>query len=288
MARKIQYPDLIPLWIAVYIDVLGFSILAPLFPYIMNLFNTTSLVVGLLMSMNAMFGLFFGYLLSSLSDKYGRKPLLLISQAGTLAAFLLFAFSTSLEMLFFSRIVDGIFGGNFPIARAIIGDKIPPRERSKQMSNIGVAHVLASLIGPGIGGVLSNFGLIAPGMVGSVLSACTIILTAFMFKETLPSKRATSSNVQGGPVQQAALKIETPARNGKDVPIRNNKADEAHAASCGGDRVYWVHWIGPFAGGRGFNSSGLSSSTTCSGTSSRATRQEPPRSSTKQRDRGKA
>lgn len=77
--------------------------------------------------------------------------MLLISQFGTLSAFLMLAFSDSLLLIFLSRIIDGVFGGNFPICKAIISDVVPPKNRGVQMANIGVAHVLSSLIGPGLG-----------------------------------------------------------------------------------------------------------------------------------------
>ncbi len=76
--------------------------------------------------------------------------MLLLAQAGTLAGFLLLAFANSLEMMFLSRIIDGLFGGTYPIAKAVVGDGVPPSKRSEQMSNIGVAHVLSSLIGLGL------------------------------------------------------------------------------------------------------------------------------------------
>jgi DHA1 family tetracycline resistance protein-like MFS transporter len=82
--------------------------------------------------------------------------------------------------------VDGIFGGNFPIAKAIIGDVVPPNKRSEQMTNIGVAHVLASLVGPGLGGLLSQWGTIAPGLLAAALTSLTIILTIAYLKESNP------------------------------------------------------------------------------------------------------
>ena len=148
------YPDLTPLWIAVFIDILGFSILIPYLPFFSAKFNAPPWQIGLLLSTNALFGFFSGPIWGASSDANGRRPMLLVSQLGTLAAFIMLAFSNSLMMLFVSRMVDGIFGGNYPIAKAIIGDVVPPMDRGKQMSNVGVAYVLASLVGPGLGGWL--------------------------------------------------------------------------------------------------------------------------------------
>ena len=148
---RIAYPELTPLWIAVFIDILGFSILIPFLPFFSQEYNAPAWQIGLLLSTNALFGFFSGPIWGALSDRKGRKPMLLVSQLGTLAAFLMLAFSNTMAMLFVSRVVDGIFGGNFPIAKAVIGDVVPPDKRSEQMSNVGVAHVLASLVGPGLG-----------------------------------------------------------------------------------------------------------------------------------------
>ena len=186
---RLDYAELIPLWIAVFVDILGFSILIPFLPFFSQEYGAPAWQIGLLLSTNALFGFFSGPIWGSLSDRYGRKPMLLISQAGTLAGFLMLAFSNSLAMLFASRIVDGIFGGNFPIAKAIIGDVVPPKERSRHMSNIGVAHVLASLVGPGLGGLLSQWGTLAPGLLSAALTCVTITVTLIYLKESNPSER---------------------------------------------------------------------------------------------------
>jgi DHA1 family tetracycline resistance protein-like MFS transporter len=190
-SRKIFiYPTLSPLWIAVFIDIIGFSMILPMAPFIAEQFDVNYFLMGIALSVNAMFSLIFGPLLGRLSDKFGRKPLLLISQAGTFIGFILLAFSNSIWMVIISRIVDGVFGGNFPIAKAIIGDEVPPKDRSLQMANIGAAHVLASLIGPGLGGTLFSIGgLILPGLFAAGLSAFTMIITIFVLKETWSKSR---------------------------------------------------------------------------------------------------
>lgn len=202
--RKLfKYRTLTPLWIAIFIDVLGFTIFFPMVGFFSELFNTSMTMIGLIFSVNAIFGFFFGPILAWLSDKFGRKPLLLISQFGTCLAFILTAFSNTLWMLFLARMIDGIFGGNFPIAKAIISDKVPPKDRGIQMANVGIAHVLASLIGPGIGGVLFTwFGLIGPGLFAAGLTVITIIVTIIMLEETWPKEKRIlphESKIEGLP-----------------------------------------------------------------------------------------
>lgn len=186
--RFVLYPKLTPLWVAVFVDILGFSIILPYLPFFMKEYNSSPLIIGLLLSSNAIFGFFFGPILGRLSDKYGRKPLLLISQVGTLAGFIVLTFSRNIEMLFIARIIDGIFGGQFPISRAVIGDIVPPNERPKQMTNIGITFTLAFLVGPAAGGFLSVFGIMGPGILASILASFTIIITALYLEESLPIK----------------------------------------------------------------------------------------------------
>lgn len=195
--RYFKYPNLSPLWIAVFIDIIGFSMILPMAPFIAKEFNVHIFVMGIVLSVNAMFSFIFGPILGKLSDKFGRKPLLLISQFGTCVGFILLAFSNSIWMVVISRAVDGVFGGNFPIAKAIIGDEVPPKDRSFQMANIGVAHVLASLIGPGLGGTLFSIGgIFLPGLLAAGLSVFTMIITIFILEETWPkSKRQVTQEI---------------------------------------------------------------------------------------------
>ncbi|MFX1316599.1 MAG: MFS transporter [Promethearchaeota archaeon] len=188
--RLFKYSTLSPLWIAVFIDIIGFSMILPMAPFIAKQFDINIFIMGIALSVNAMFSFIFGPILGKLSDKFGRKPLLLISQFGTCVGFILLAFSNSFQMIIISRIVDGVFGGNFPIAKAIIGDEVPPKDRSIQMANIGVAHVLASLIGPGLGGTLFKIGgILLPGLFAAGLSFFTIIITIFILEETWPKSK---------------------------------------------------------------------------------------------------
>ncbi len=209
--RKIfKYKNLMPLWIAVFIDILGFTLIFPIAPYFADLFSTSTFMIGLVFSVNAMFGFVFGPILGKLSDKFGRRPLLLISQMGTCIGFLLLAFSNTLEMLFISRMVDGIFGGNFPIAKAIVSDDVPPKDRGIQMANVGIAHVLANLFGPGLGGILFTIGgsIFLPGLFAAGLSILTMILTIIFLNETWPKEKRD---------EHAKLKIHI------DIKIRKNK-----------------------------------------------------------------
>ncbi|MFX0040387.1 MAG: MFS transporter [Promethearchaeota archaeon] len=188
MKKKYKYRDLNPLWISVFVDILGFSIILPFLPFFIAEFNASPAIIGFLLSSNAIFGFFFGPILSKLSDTYGRKPMMLISLAGTLVGFIILIISNNIIVLLISRIIDGIFSGQFPIAKAIIGDVVSPEDRPKQMTNIGITFGLAFLIGPGIGGLLASFGFVGPGILATLLTGFSFVYTSIYLKESLPSK----------------------------------------------------------------------------------------------------
>ncbi|MFX1340267.1 MAG: MFS transporter [Promethearchaeota archaeon] len=194
--EKVSYPELKALWLGLFVDILGFYLIIPFLPGFIEFFNTTPFVIGLLLATNAVFTLFFAPIWGKISDRIGRKPVLIISQMGTFTAFLMLAFSSTLEMLFIARIVDGIFGGNYPMVKAIISDTVPPKNRGVQMTNVGVCHVLAGLIGPGLGGILSIIQILGPnypvataGFVSAALSFTTICITIFFIKESWPKEK---------------------------------------------------------------------------------------------------
>lgn len=111
---------LFSLFLFALIDILGFSLVLPLFPYFTNHYGMTPLEIGLLQTSNAAAQFIAVPIIGSLSDKYGRRPLLIVCVAGTLVSFVMLAMATSPAMLFASRIVDGLLGGNISLAQAYI------------------------------------------------------------------------------------------------------------------------------------------------------------------------
>ncbi len=215
-AMKTKYPILRPLWIGLLIDVLGFYIILPYIPSLISIFNATPVTIGLLLATNAVFSLFSAPIWGKLSDKYGRRPMLLIAEAGTCSAFLILAFSNSLPMFFIARMVDGIFGGNFPLTKAIITDAVPPRDRGIQMTNVGVVMTIAGLVAPGLGGFLSVFQIFGPtypmalsGLVAAGFSFLTILVTFLFIEETWPKFKREKA--------QKEIKIKIQIWKNKDV-----------------------------------------------------------------------
>jgi DHA1 family tetracycline resistance protein-like MFS transporter len=173
------------IFLIVFIDLMGFGLILPLLPFIAERFNATPQHIGLLAATYSLFQFISGPILGRLSDRYGRKKLLVISQMGTFLGFILLAFANSLPLLFLSRIIDGITGGNISIAQAYIADSTDSKNRAKGMGMIGAAFGLGFIIGPTLGGVLSRGGYMLPALVAAGISLLSIIVTIMFLKETV-------------------------------------------------------------------------------------------------------
>ena len=175
------------LFLFVFMDVLGFSLILPLLPYYAEAFGATAEVVGLLLGANALTQLVGAPILGRLSDRYGRRPLLLTSIAGTVVSFLMLGLARSLAMLFASRILDGFLGGNVSLAQAYITDVTDNKERAKGLGLIGAAFGLGFIIGPALGGTLASDGNYAlPALVASGLALLNLLGVLFWLPESLP------------------------------------------------------------------------------------------------------
>ncbi len=179
-SRGLFASPLVPIFLIVLIDVLGFTIILPLLPFYSEHLGASPTVVGALVSIYAVCQLIAGPILGQLSDRHGRRPILLVSQAGTLAGFLLLAFSTHIWMLFLARAIDGATAGNLTIAQAYISDVTKPQERARSFALIGIAFGFGFLVGPAIAGFLAHFGYQAPIFAASTLSLTTIFCTFFL------------------------------------------------------------------------------------------------------------
>lgn len=156
--KKSNRSVLIVIFLTIFIDLVGFGIIIPVLPFIARDFGASAEQVGYLMSIYSLMQFVFSPFWGGLSDRFGRRPVMLISLVGSAVSYFVFAFSRSLWLLFFARALAGAFGGNISTAHAYIGDITPPEERSKSMGLIGVAFGLGFVFGPMIGGLLGILG----------------------------------------------------------------------------------------------------------------------------------
>ncbi|MFL6414815.1 MAG: MFS transporter [Bryobacteraceae bacterium] len=186
--RRLASP-LLPIFLIVVVDVLGFTIILPLLPFYSERLGATPAIVGALVSTYAACQLISGPLLGQISDRLGRKPILMVSQVGTLIGFFLFAFARSLPILFLARAIDGATAGNLTIAQAYISDVTRPEDRAKSFAIIGIAFGFGFLVGPAISGFLAQFGYQAPIFAACGLSFTSIVCTSLF----LPNREQTQA-----------------------------------------------------------------------------------------------
>ncbi|QQS40876.1 MAG: MFS transporter [Acidobacteriota bacterium] len=171
----------------VFIDLVGFGIVIPALPFYVEgeHFAATPLDIGLLFASYSAMQFIFAPLLGSLSDKYGRRPILFFSLLGSAVGYLFIGFATALWMVFFGRIVAGITGGNISTAQAYIADVTTRENRAKGMGLFGAAFGLGFVFGPAIGGILSRYGIHVPFLFAAGLTFANAIALYFVLPESL-------------------------------------------------------------------------------------------------------
>lgn len=177
---------LLPIFLIVVVDILGFTIVLPLLPFYAEKLGASPTVVGTLVAMYAACQLIAGPILGQLSDRYGRRPVLLVSQAGTLVGFVMMALAGKLWVVFLARAIDGATAGNLSTAQAYISDVTKPEERARSFALIGIAFGFGFLVGPGITGFLAHYSYQAPLWAASALSFTSIVFTFFLLPRKEP------------------------------------------------------------------------------------------------------
>lgn len=205
----------------VFIDLLGYSLFLPLLPFYAGTLGATPVLVGMLVASNALAQLVAAPIIGRLSDRLGRRPMLIVSVSGTLVGFLLLGLveplgrllagvasgrigvgAAVLAMLFFSRIVDGLAGGDISLAQAYVTDVTDDKDRARGLGMIGAAFGIGFIIGPAMGGVLSNWGYAVsasaavglsryavPAFVAVLLSALNLLGIILWLPESLPPEK---------------------------------------------------------------------------------------------------
>jgi DHA1 family tetracycline resistance protein-like MFS transporter len=184
-------PSLLVIFLTVFIDLIGFGIVMPLLPLYSKQFGASGFQVGMIIASFSLMQFIFAPMWGRLSDRIGRRPVLLMSNAGSVASYAMFAIASGLEgqkglwVLLASRVFAGIAGANISVASAYIADVSSKETRSKSMGLIGMAFGLGFIFGPSIGGLSAKYlGLSGPGWVAAGICAINFVLTAAILKES--------------------------------------------------------------------------------------------------------
>jgi MFS family permease len=189
---------ILPMFLITLVDVFGFTIVIPLLTLYAEKFDASPLVASTLTPVYALCSLISTPIIGKLSDQHGRKPLLLYSQAGTCAGFLVLGFSSSLWMVFVGRILPGVSAGNLSIAQAYISDHTAPENRAKAFGIIGIAFGIGFMAGPALGGWLGKQNPHLPYFVAAGFSAVAMLFTYLLLPEEPPPKTADTAPGPGG------------------------------------------------------------------------------------------
>lgn len=173
-------------FVTVFLDLVGFGIVIPLMPLYAERFGAGPVAAAWLLSIYSLMQFLFAPWWGRLSDRVGRRPVLLVGIAGAALSYLAFGLAGSLTWLFVARAVNGLMGANVGVAQAYIADVTPPEERAKGMGMIGAAFGLGFIFGPAIGGFLSRWGPAAPFLGAAALAAANFALAWFRLPESLP------------------------------------------------------------------------------------------------------
>jgi len=195
MRRK---PSLLVVFLTVFIDLIGFGIVVPLVPIYSRHYGASGFVIGAIIASFSAMQFIFSPIWGRLSDRHGRRPILLISTAGAAISYVIFAIASAhdnLWLLLVSRVFAGACGGNITVAQAYIADITPPENRSKRMGLIGMAFGLGFIFGPAISGIaLKLFGVTGPGWVAASLCAANFVLAYSILAESLKPSSDHAAN----------------------------------------------------------------------------------------------
>jgi len=184
----------LPIFLIVLIDVLGLTIVLPLLPLYAEAFGASAFVAALLVPIYAACQLVAGPVLGDLSDRIGRRRVLLLSQAGTFIGFMFIASASSLWMIVVGRVLDGLTAGNLSVAQAYLADSTEAKNRTRAFALIGIAFGIGFLLGPAATAFLSRFGMSVPLYCAAGLSLTSMVCTRLL----LPADGARPRPVSAG------------------------------------------------------------------------------------------
>ncbi len=192
---QLSFSRVAPIFALTFVDVLGLTLILPLLHLYAIAFGASPLEIGLTAAAFPLAQLVGVPIMGAVSDRFGRKPLLLISQITTCISFIMLATANSLWMVIFSRVFDGLFGANLSTAQAAISDVTTAENRARGLGLTGAAFGLGFMLGPAISAITLEFtdSLAIPAWIAAAYSAVSIVLTLFVFEETLPPDKRGSA-----------------------------------------------------------------------------------------------
>ena len=176
---------LLVIFLTVFVNLVGFGIIIPLLPFYAETFGASPLSIGLLFAAFSLAQLIAAPALGALSDRFGRRPVLVFSLIGTVISFAMLAVAQSLAMLFVARVIDGLSGGNITTARAYIADVTEPDERAKAFGFLGAAFGLGFIVGPGLAGLFAHISYTAPIWAAAAVTLIATAMAWFWLPETV-------------------------------------------------------------------------------------------------------
>jgi len=176
---------LLVIFLTILVNLIGFGIIIPLLPFYAERFGASPLVIGLLFGVFSICQLIAAPALGDLSDRYGRRPVLIFSLLGTVVSFVMLAMAQTIAMLFVARIVDGLSGGNISTARAYVADITEPKDRARAYGIIGAAFGLGFILGPALSGLLARVSYTAPIWTAAGLTLVATAMAYFWLPETV-------------------------------------------------------------------------------------------------------
>ena len=185
---------LLIIFLTIFVNLVGFGIIIPLLPFYAVTFGASPFVIGLLFAVFSLCQLVAAPVLGDLSDRRGRRPVLIFSLVGTVASFVMLALAHTVWMLFFARIVDGLSGGNISTARAYVADITEPKDRARAYGLIGAAFGLGFILGPALSGVLAGISYTAPIWAAATITLVAAIMAWLWLPETVHRAQAGTGN----------------------------------------------------------------------------------------------
>jgi DHA1 family tetracycline resistance protein-like MFS transporter len=202
---------LLIVFICVFVDMLGYGLIVPLLPFLVREHSPSALLVGLLSSLYALMQLLVAPFLGALSDRVGRRPVLIVCLLAASAAYGLLALGAaagSLQLIVAAIALGGAAGATIPTAQAYIADSTPAAGRARGLGLIGAAFGLGLMLGPAAGGLLSAYGLWAPSALAAALALLNGLFGLIALPESLPAERRSRGPSRlGAPIGQLAATL---------------------------------------------------------------------------------